>query len=361
MKYHSRILAAVLGLALFLAACGDATTRKKMQGMPTAYGNINQIAVLCDAALWESPVGDTLRYYFEAPYLLLPQPEPLYDLVHFTPQDLVEKPVRREMKLYLVLADLADTSSPTTRLVLPDLGPETLRSIREGNGYRTSIGKDKWALGQLLFYLMGFGEDLLIENIRTDFATIAQRIEQEQLPRIEATAYQGGEETRLVNEIRDQLGIQLRVPRGFKKAILDLEEPFMWIRKDNPEVNINILIHKTPYTEASQLTKEGLKAIQNRLGRKYISTTFANTYMRINDEDLPLFVEPTKINGYYALEARGVWDIVNDYMGGPFISYLIHDPNRNELVFLCGFVHAPGEEKRNIMQQLEFVLRTVRF
>jgi hypothetical protein len=48
-------------------------------------------------------------------------------------------------------------------------------------------------------------------------------------------------------------------------------------------------------------------------------------------------------------------------MGGAFVSYLIHNPEKEELLFIDGFVYAPGKEKRNFMQQLEFIISTVEF
>jgi hypothetical protein len=71
-------------------------------------------------------------------------------------------------------------------------------------------------------------------------------------------------------------------------------------------------------------------------------------------------VEQVTISGQYALEARGIWEIENDFMGGAFISYLIYNPQKAELLFIDGFLHAPGEEKRNDMQKLEHILRTIK-
>lgn len=83
--------------------------------------------------------------------------------------------------------------------------------------------------------------------------------------------------------------------------------------------------------------------------------------MKVNDIDLPMLVETTTLNNYFALEGRGIWEMENDYMGGPFVSYLIHNPNTNELLLLYGFLYAPGEDKREYMQQLEHVMHTIRF
>jgi len=74
-----------------------------------------------------------------------------------------------------------------------------------------------------------------------------------------------------------------------------------------------------------------------------------------------MFVETITLDNYYTLEARGIWEIVNDFMAGPFMSYLIHNPETNELLFVDGFVYAPGETKRDVMQELEVILATVDF
>jgi len=47
-------------------------------------------------------------------------------------------------------------------------------------------------------------------------------------------------------------------------------------------------------------------------------------------------------------------------MGGPFISYTILNTETNELLHLDGFVHAPGKEKRDYIQQLEKILAAVK-
>ena len=83
--------------------------------------------------------------------------------------------------------------------------------------------------------------------------------------------------------------------------------------------------------------------------------------MQVNDIDLPMIVSATEINGNYALEARGIWEIKNDYVGGSFISYAMLNKDRTELLLADGFIHAPGKEKRNFMLYLEHALKTIDF
>ncbi|MEL7161115.1 MAG: DUF4837 family protein, partial [Bacteroidota bacterium] len=97
---------------------------------------------------------------------------------------------------------------------------------------------------------------------------------------------------------------------------------------------------------------------RDRVGREYISSTLANTYMKVNDTDLPLFTSNTELNGAFAIEGRGIWEMENDFQAGPFISYLINDEKGRQLILVDGFVLAPGEKKREFMGEVEQVLRT---
>ncbi|MEZ4985981.1 MAG: DUF4837 family protein [Saprospiraceae bacterium] len=155
------------------------------------------------------------------------------------------------------------------------------------------------------------------------------------------------------------MGVKMRIPEEFKPALA--EPDIVWLRRETSEASSNILVKKIPYTDQTQLTAAGIKAIRDSIGRDYISSTLPGTYMRINDVDLPMFVETTRINGDYALQARGIWDIVNDFMGGAFVSYLVYDPAKRDLLFIDAFVHAPGKEKRDLMQQLDYILHTAQY
>ena len=351
-----------LGIAAIIGTgCTNDTRGGYQAALPASMGRLNEIFVVADSTLLAGTVGDTFNYYFQAPYLILPQPEPLYDVRHETPRRLSLNPRLKEMKTYVIVADLEDEDSPTTQMIMDDIGPEKRREIKETKGFTVTVGRNKWAGGQMLIYIVGFGEDKLVENIQRSFPQIVKKLNEEFYPKLEATAYQGGENPAIAQELEEKMGVKLKVPGDYVKAIYDEDNQTMWIRRDAPKLNANIMLHKLKYTAQEQLSREGLKEIRNKLGAQYVSTTLDSTYMIVNDIDLPMFVETIEIDDYYALEARGIWEIVNDFMAGPFISYLIHNPNTNELLFIDAFIYAPGEDKRDVMQEMEVILATVDF
>ncbi len=325
-----------------------------------AHGRINQVLVISDSSLWKGMAGDTFFYYFTAPYILLPQPEPIFDIIHMTPEALSDQPVKKEFRTIIFLADLNDENSLTSRVVRADLGGEKIAEIKNEKGYNTTIGQDKWARSQLLFYISGFGEEKLIKNITNNFPAIARKINEKDSETVKATAYQAGRNPDLEADLMANFGIRMQVPGGFRRARFDKNNNIMWLRSDDREIIANILVTKIPYTDKNQLTKEGIKNLRNQIG-KIITTRQPNSYMRINDVDLPLFVEKKQVNNTYTVQARGVWDIVNDFMGGPFISNLMLNPTTNELVLVDGFIYAPSKDKRNYMQEIELVISSAQF
>lgn len=354
MKYSFYFSALAL---LLLSACTE-EAKKNFGGPNRALGKINDLVIVADDHLWKGPLGDTVDYYYASAYPILPQPEPMYDLRQFSLKRLDAEPSLKELRTYLIIANLKDETSPVSQMVRADIGPANVEKAQKDPNFHTLISKDKWARGQLLIYVFAFSEDDLVKALIKDFEAISKRIRDSERPHLHQRLFAGGEDYDLREKILQKTGATLSVPKGYFLA-MDKED-ITWLRYETDKASSNILITKIPYTDPKQLSPEGIKAIRNRLGR-YITSRIPNTYMRINDVDLPMYTYTKTISNRYALEARGIWELENDFMGGPFISFLLHNPDTNELLFLDGFVYAPQEDKRNYIQYLEHVLSGVKY
>ena len=347
-------------LALGLAAgtftsCGSDMS-SSLSPTPASFGKINSLYVLADSTLWLDGAQDSVAYFFESPYLILPQPEPIFDVRHLEPRNLAEQPTFQQLRNYVVLADLSDGDSPTTRMVVDDLSDAKIQQVKE-EGFGTAVARNKWATGQQLVYLMGKNRAELLAGMSTAYPAVVKRIAERENERIKVTTYFQGINRTLADRIADRTGARIDVPGGYDLVPVEAEN-FAWLRKKIKKGSLNIMATRIPYEDQSQLTKQGLKEIRDRVGREYFATTLDSTYMRVNDADLPLFVEPYELNGTYALEGRGIWEMENDFLGGPFVSYLINDEADRQLVLVDGFVLAPGAKKRELMEELVQVLRT---
>jgi hypothetical protein len=72
-----------------------------------------------------------------------------------------------------------------------------------------------------------------------------------------------------------------------------------------------------------------------------------------------LVPEPKAVNGFaadYAIELRGLWDVENDFMGGPYVSYTFADNESEYIITVFGYVYNPNKDKRNLLRQVEAIL-----
>ena len=352
----TRIGLLIMGFVLVMVSCTE-EARKRLEPTPIAIGSINQLAVIADEEIWSGTVGDSLKYYFGSAYPILPQPEPLFDLKHFTVDELFAEPTRQELKAYLIIADLRHEGSRTSQMVSKDLGSEKVRRSEEDPSYSTNVGRDRWAMDQLVVYLFAHGEESLKEQLVAKFPAVAKVVQNQYQEQIDATAYLGGVNHAAINRIREQMGVYLKVPTDYE-MVID-QEKTIWLKRESDVATSNILLRVIPYSSQSQFSKEHIIAVRDSLGKKLISSTLEGSYMKTNPVDLPVFTQTIQIANAFAVEARGIWEMEGDFLGGPFISYMVLDEKRNMLIFLDGFVLAPSERKRNFMLSLEHILKSL--
>lgn len=341
-------------LAFFLFSCGG--TSENPLNKPLAIGRINKIDVIMDRKLNASSLMDTLDYYFAGDYPVTPAPEPYFDLRFLDMEDLVKDRYKKELKTYLIVADLSDTMSDVTRMVMEDLGTEKLTKARNDSTFHMLVGRDKWAEGQLLVYLFAYGTNQLEKAVASGFDAVAQRIHKHDEQSLHDAIYgAAGENKAIMKTIRDSFGVEIAVPEFFQQAMLD--QNFLWIRMDQKDVIENLVFRRIRYTSSSQFGKDSIVAMRNEYGKKYITTMSEGAYMSTNVTDLPIVEYVHERGGNYMKEIRGIWETVNDFKGGPYMSYLWHDKQSNELVFIDAFIFAPGKEKRDYMQKLGYMVK----
>lgn len=343
----------MLSLIVFLTGCTD-EARKRLEPTPNAVGSLNQLAIICDLEIWESAIGDSVNYYFGSAYPILPQPEPLFDLKHFTPDDIEAESTRRELKAYVIIADLNDEQSRTTAMVAQDLGSEKILRARQDTAYHTSMVRDRWAKDQVIVYLFAPGKGELVRQIVSRFPSVAKVIQEQYRRQIDANVYQGGENNILKNRILEMFGSHMSIPSEYRLTIED--ENTLWMMREHELIVSNIIIHKLPYKSLDQFKKDQIILLRDELGRSYVSTTVEGSYMRTNPVDLPVYTQSMRLGGAYAVESRGIWEMEGDFQGGPFISYLVLNEAKSELIYIDAFVLAPGERKRNQMLYLEHII-----
>lgn len=68
-----------------------------------------------------------------------------------------------------------------------------------------------------------------------------------------------------------------------------------------------------------------------------------------------------KISDRTWAELRGFWDVENDFMGGPFVSYSTLDEATGRVLTIDGYVYSPKLDKRNFMREVEHLVYMIDF
>ena len=65
--------------------------------------------------------------------------------------------------------------------------------------------------------------------------------------------------------------------------------------------------------------------------------------------------------GQKASESKGLWEVNGCALGGPYINYIIEDKAHNRLLVVEGFLYAPGVAKRDMLFELEAIIKSLEF
>lgn len=354
-----RNLAVFIYFVFFVFSC-SISEDSRFKAKPRAFGVMNEVVVIADDDLWKGIVGDTIIHFFESIYPLTPRPEPLFDLRHYKLESLEKEPLKKELRTYLIVSNLSDDSSKLTQMLRKDLGEERFLKAQKDPTYQTSVGKDKWAQGQILIYVFANSPDELCKAIEENFNGISSRINEHDSEQLKQSTYARGKNLGLSTKIRANYKVDIEIPAEYVVVKESDEDKLLWLRKDYKEGTIGLIFREYKYSSAEQFTKEFAKENFNQFGKFNVSSPEAGSYLAINDIDLPILDFDRNIDGMYSKEYRGIWEMENDFMGGPFISYLLLNQTDGKIIQIDCFIYSEGKKKRNEMQQIDLMVKNAK-
>lgn len=135
-------------------------------------------------------------------------------------------------------------------------------------------------------------------------------------------------------------------------------EDFLWASNDAPTSNMNFVIYSFPYTDADTFTEEYF--ITKRDSVMKINIPGAKEGMYMKTDRFAVTTKPISVHGKYAFEARGLWRMEKDMMGGPFVSHMRLDELNNRVIVAEIFIYSPDKLKRNLVRFMEASLYTLK-
>ena len=307
---------------LILVSCDKEVKNFK----PQSSGRINSISVIIDKPSWDGKIGDAIRDKYASEFIGLPQVEEAFTL-NYIPYEAFTGFGRTARNIIYINKKKKDKP----------------RMIR-----------DRYARPQLFLEVSGLDNESIIQGIFSSFE-------------FSSAQFQNGEITenknRILNSLLkdtglDSLNISLNIPSAY--SVFKNEPETVWLQKPLKNGTSNLIIKdlNSSVSDFEKINLNDVVSLRDSIGKEFIPGRVENSYMITEKEYLP-YISYQTVNGFEAIETRGTWEVKGDYMGGPFINYIIKDTLNNSLLYVEGFVFSPSQRKRDKMIELEAVIKSM--
>lgn len=258
---------------------------------------------------------------------LLPQREPMFDV------------------------SLIDTTrfNQTTRLarciVIVTVNPAVFTSTR------IRYEKNVWARPQLVVYVNTPSASQLSLYMAKAGRRLTSLLTRAEINTAISTL-RAGSNRKAESSIRRMFRWDMLIPAEMKAG--KTGRNFIWLSDNRPDRMRNICVYS--YSGTTLDAHRALAArdsvmrlnIPGELDGMYMQTTPGSVTAGLATED-----------GRTVMISRGLWEMRNDAMGGPFVSYSVVDSANSRIIVAEAFVYAPGTNKRNLIRSAEAALYTL--
>lgn len=292
--------------------------------LPESNGTINSISVVIDDNLWGSEIGTLIKKEFAYPIYGLPQMEPVFDLKQIPTS---------------VFSGFATNS-------------RTILKVGISKQERLAIFKNKYAKPQLIIDLSSVSQQKLKEQISKNKDKLLSKLYAHEIAEKQRRVLKSKNPTKA---IREAFGFDILFSSSYR--IAKSSKDFLWVRRDTEKGSTNFYISKIKNKE-----NLNINLIRDSLSKKFIPGPIIKTHMSTDKSYTPKSKEFQLSESLKVIETRGIWEVKDQFMAGPFISYMVTNRKNSEEVYILeGFVYSPGTTKRDYIFELEAIFKSIKF
>lgn len=315
---------------VLLAGCQGGNRSGDTLFAPASSGHPFDVLVVADEDLWQRRAGRALADVLATRMPGLPQPEPSFRVMHASPAhfDATLKRVRNIV--------VADVRSGCTQAALSTAGnvnasPQSVLLIE---------APDETSFGQCV---QDNRQQIVDYFVRAEMDRQVQALERDHNAYVES-------------RVRKLFDCTVWVPCGLSACKEGTS--FFWAGTNAAMRDQNFVVYSYPYTDRATFTKDNFVDKRDSVMKANIPGARRGMYMTTDRSTVT--TRPIAVQGSFAYEARGLWRVEGDCMGGPFVSHARVDTLHGRVVVAEAFVYSPGTPKRDLVRQLEASLYTLR-
>ena len=319
MKKHLIIIFVVF----FLQSCED----NKVVYKPESSARINSITVVVDKDNWNNTIGDKIRNLYADEYEGLPQIEERFTL--------------KQMP-YEAFSGFS-RSSRNIIFINKKSNPEFFFEV------------DKYARPQIYLEIKGNSIKSILEQI--------DKSKKEAINKFTNGEIEESKRRILKSPLKDTKAmddflINMKMPSAY--SLYKQDKNFIWYQKQIQKGHSNIIVTQLPNQKnIFDYNIQSLIKLRDSIGKSFLPGRNPESFMISEKEYLP-YQKKVNYYGIKMLETRGTWEVKGDFMGGPFLNYLIEDKLNDRVLFVEGFVFAPSKRKRDNIIELEAIIKSLK-
>lgn len=319
-------------LAVVMASCSGGGEKKRI--IVASKGLPSELLLVVDKEVWNSDLKDSINGIVEAQVPGLMQAENMFRVTRVFSKDYEPTHTTFHTKLFVQVDKTLDKpimgtrrneyAKPQLELVVAAPNQETLKEFLFLNAERV---KEILADAQI---------EMRVEQLKKKYSK------------------------KVSDDLQEVLGMTIRVPENMKAT--KKRENFLWGGTNLVEKDLNLVVYTYDWHGEDLMDTERYVEKRDSVMKRNIPGEREDQWMQtVREKDVPLvFCETKELYGRQVLEVRGLWEMRNGALGGPFVSISRVDTTARKVIVGEGFIYSPSTDKRDLVRQMEAALRTLK-
>ena len=331
---HCTLCSPMLQCVFLLLLLSCFSCREPEKRIVSSIGLPSELLLVVDKEIWNSDLSDSLNQLLKGPVPGLMQNEPFFRVMRIFTPDAGKSYTTMHSKLFV------------------RLDPSLERPM-------TGISRDVVARPQIEVTVAAPSLDALRAYLYIYGPRVRQYIADAQIE-MRAARLRRKHSQKVASDLRQVMDYTIMAPEEIgatKKA-----DHFLWAGTNRNEKDLNLVIYSYPWDGTEVRTRDYFIVQRDSVMKAHIPGSNPDQWMQTTyiDGNPIVFSEIRDIDGRTMQEVRGLWEMRNGALGGPFVSLVSIDTASSRVVVAEGFVYSPSTDKRDLIRTLEASLRTLK-
>lgn len=311
---------------LLIFSCGEKNPKAIIIGQST--GAVNSVTIIINDMLWNGEIGDSLRKKLAAPVDGLPQEEPLFTINQY--------PIKA-----------IDGAKVNNRNII---------IVKKEDRNVFDIKTDEFAKPQNVVHISGNSTAVILKNIQTNADLIIKKFKETEIYAKQTSIRANLQSDAILNK---KFKVSMSIRKEYQYALV--RPNFVWLKREMVSGNNSILVYSVPFRTLlkNDNITNNIVAMRDSIEGNYIKSKVPNSRMVTENAYAPYF-QNIILDNKRTFETKGTWELKGDFMSGSFINYAIIDRKKRRFVIVEGFCYAPSTQKRDLMFELEAIIKTIK-